>query len=113
MQILGSIEFGFIWISLLASGANLHAQSDSSVVSSTLISEMSRDKKHEMLRCPIHQKNMLINTQFSLHNRPSNASDKYPFSIFSHLRRYCLPCSRKHRKAIQQTSKQKLTNDNN
>ena len=113
MHIRGSIQFGFIWIALLTCSITLRAQSDSSVVSSTLISEMSRDNKHEMLRCPIHQKNMSINTQFSLHNWPSNASDNYPFSMFNHLRRYCLPCSRKHRKTIQQTSKQKLINDNN
>lgn len=102
---LKSHLFSFVLIALLSSRSMIHAQTDSSSVSVTLLSEMSRSQKHDLIRCPIHQKTMSINSQFSMHNAPENESDPFPFSIYNQLRRYCLPCSKKHRIALRKQSK--------
>ncbi len=83
---------------------SIWAQTENDSTSTILISEMSRINKHEMLRCPVHQKNMSLNSQFSMHKTSPVASDTYPFSIYNHLRRYCLPCSRKHRVTLRKSS---------
>ena len=69
-----------------------HGNSVATIVAQ--ISEMDREEKNTLSRCPLHSKHMSLSDNYRADESDYTSGDHYPFAYQLNYRRYCQACTR-------------------
>ncbi|MDC0230815.1 hypothetical protein OAK19_02525 [Aureispira] len=58
------------------------------------VSGLNRDEKNKMVKCPIHNKHMVLSDNFLANGSEYTSGDNYPLAYQLNYRRYCNVCTR-------------------